>query len=119
MVKADANTVYRSVNSELKKILGWCKQSGKEEAFDLDGLYSRLFKEYNIDMNYGFLNPIFTLVDVMCDSIRHGQVNIKDTYSVKEGITDLEEIINHIDTYKIQELENNVRLKQKLNGLYD
>lgn len=111
--------IYNKVNQELKKIVQWSKNPNQKEDFDLDTLYSNLFKEFNIDMSFGFLYPIFSLVDVLCDSIRHGQENVKEYYSVKDGINDLENIVLLLDSEKIKELENDFKLRAKLNGLYD
>lgn len=119
MVTMNEKLIYNKVNHELKKIVKWSKEPNLKEDFDLDTLYSNLFKEFCIDMSFGFLYPIFSLVDVLCDSIRHGHTNVKEDYSVKEGIKDLENIVFLLDSEKIKELEDDFKLRAKLNGLYD
>jgi hypothetical protein len=68
-------------------------------------------------MDFGFLSPIYTLVDTMCDSLRHGQRNIAGNYSVENGIHDLDMIINRIKTRDINLLEGDIKLKKKLEKL--
>ena len=69
-------------------------------------------------MRYGFLNPIFSLVDLTCDFIRHDRDKITSNYKVTDGIRDLQKILDLIEQGKIEELEGNSELKIKLNNLY-
>jgi hypothetical protein len=110
--------IYRILLEELKVISAWCKQPSSVEKFDIDDVYKVILERYNISMSFGFLNPIYALVDTMCDSIRHGQKNITNSYTVENGIHDLEAIIKLIETGDISSLEDDINLKKKLEGLY-
>ncbi len=109
----EKSEIYSSLLVELKKVAYWCKNPSEQENFDIDIVYKNIFIKYKISMKYGFLYPIFSLVDSMCDSIRHNQKEIVSGYTVTAGILDLERIIKLIEQKEVDELENNYELKKK------
>lgn len=111
--------IYSKIYQELNLLLIWIEGKNKEEIFDFDILYESLFDEYGIDMNYGFLYPIYSIVDLLCDSLRHDQKNIIPGYSVEKGIKDLKFIISRLDRKEYDKLERNINLKNKILKLYD
>lgn len=120
MVKMDhRNHIYSLINEDLKEILEWSFEPSLKEKFDLDATYHELFKEYNINMDFGFLYPIYVLVDIFCDSLRHREINISRDYTITEARNDLQYIIDLISAYKISELESDISLAKKLQALYD
>jgi hypothetical protein len=111
--------IYLSILGELNKILNWCNNPTEIEDFELDSKLLILFEKNKINMSYGFFHPIYSLVDIVCDSIRHNQKEINNEYSVIDGINDLKKIIKLIELDSIEELEKNLALKNKLNNLYN
>lgn len=110
--------IYNLINQELKKVILWVQNPNMKEDFDLDALYEDIFSKCGINMKYGVLHPIFSLIDVICDSVRHGERKINKNYMLVDGINDLKIIIDYIDNHKIDELERNEDLKNRLNKLY-
>jgi hypothetical protein len=113
--------IYNEILPELYKILSWCKNPIAEQDFDLDNVYHKIFLKYDISIDFGFLYPIFLLIDNLYDSIGHQQSELMPGYKVEEGIEDLKKIIHLIEQKQIIQLENDIALKgriYKLNSQY-
>lgn len=112
--------IYLLLEKELSKFLVWMKDPNrKKEDFDIDETLDIIFKVYDIDINFGFLYPIYCFYDVVSDAIRHEKKEISNSYYTYDAIKDLEYIIEHIKENQIEELESNNLLRERLTALYE
>jgi hypothetical protein len=111
--------IYNEVNASLKKMLIWFSEFEDKFFFDFDSQFNEILEKHNINMSYGILKHVYSLVDVLYDSLSHNNLMITDIYSTDDGLRDLKYIINMIDLGKIHELENDFKLRSRLLKVYD
>jgi hypothetical protein len=120
MVKYMKKEIYLLLEKELTKFLFWLKSDDRrEEDFDIDEKLSIIFEVYNVDIQFGFLYPIYCFYDVVSDAVRHEKKEISKSYFMNDAIKDLEYIIKHINENTIDELEKNEILRKRLTSLYE
>jgi len=108
------NKVYSLILPELKMILQWSENIEGKENFNVDELYATITREYGKDLKVPFINEIYSLTDVLCDSLRHSNPKINDRYSVEEALSDLKEIVMIFENNVTDEFEKETLLKKRL-----
>ena len=109
--------VYSDLNIDLRNVLLWLRSFTEEENFDLDELYSNLCEKYKIDISFGILGPLYTFLDVACDSKRHFHKDVTEGYPFDEAKSDLNYVISKIDSGETAELEENSKLMAKFSSV--
>ena len=111
-------SMYKECNIEFKKVLEWSNALYPRQAkenFDIDETFITIEKKYNIeDYNDSAFGWLYTFLDAFADSVSHEFEELGENYSVEEAKIDLERIIRLIDREKIEELEGNKAMINKV-----
>jgi hypothetical protein len=108
--------IYNEVSQELQRIVNWTK-SDIEKEYCIDTFFFVLFKKYDIKSDYGIIGPLYSFLDVFCDSFYHGFKEVTNGYSFDEAIKDINYLIESIDNDMIDKIEHDYLLINKFKSI--